>query len=244
MPNIRVTTAASTLNSWKDSQVRTRESQYQAVLETVEKKGLASLGLMTGQVWQDDPRRLAILLSRYKFVAKMLTGKKSVVEVGCADAFGTRVVQQEVPNVTVLDFDPIFINDVVSRAQAEWPLTALVHDILDGPIPDKPYEAAYSLDVIEHISKSDEDTFMRNIADSVGNNGVFIVGSPSLDSQIHASAQSKIGHVNCKTAEELRDLLERFFYNIFIFSMNDEVVHTGFYPMAHYYFAICCGPIR
>ena len=25
------------------------------------------------------------------------------------------------------------------------------------------------------------------------------------------------------------------------FSMNDEVVHTGFYPMAHYFFALCCG---
>jgi len=23
--------------------------------------------------------------------------------------------------------------------------------------------------------------------------------------------------------------------------MNDEVVHTGFYPMAHYLFAICAG---
>ena len=23
--------------------------------------------------------------------------------------------------------------------------------------------------------------------------------------------------------------------------MNDEVVHTGFYPMAHYLFALCAG---
>jgi hypothetical protein len=23
--------------------------------------------------------------------------------------------------------------------------------------------------------------------------------------------------------------------------MNDEVVHTGFYPMAHYLIAVCCG---
>ena len=32
------------------------------------------------------------------------------------------------------------------------------------------------------------------------------------------------------------------FRNVFIFSMNDEVVHTGFYPMAHYLFALCCHP--
>jgi len=23
--------------------------------------------------------------------------------------------------------------------------------------------------------------------------------------------------------------------------MNDEVVHTGFTPLAHYVFALCCG---
>ena len=29
----------------------------------------------------------------------------------------------------------------------------MVHDILDGLIPFAPYEAAYSLDVLEHINK-------------------------------------------------------------------------------------------
>jgi len=27
-----------------------------------------------------------------------------------------------------------------------------------------------------------------------------------------------------------------------VFSMNDEVVHTGFHPMAHYLMALACGP--
>jgi hypothetical protein len=26
-----------------------------------------------------------------------------------------------------------------------------------------------------------------------------------------------------------------------MFSMNDEVVHTGYHKMAHYLFAVCCG---
>ena len=33
----------------------------------------------------------------------------------------------------------------------------------------------------------------------------------------------------------------RHFHEVFIFSMNDEVVHTGFYPLAHYLFALCVG---
>jgi hypothetical protein len=66
------------------------------------------------------------------------------------------------------------------------------------------------------------------------------VGTPSLQSQAYASALSKRGHVNCKDAPGLKALMAKFFHNVFIFSMNDEVVHTGFHPMAHYLLALCC----
>jgi len=65
------------------------------------------------------------------------------------------------------------------------------------------------------------------------------VGMPSLESQAHASPQSKEGHVNCKTGKDLKRLMQDYFHNVFLFSMNDEVVHTGFYPMAHYLIAVC-----
>ena len=46
--------------------------------------------------------------------------------------------------------------------------------------------------------------------------------------------------MNCKTGETLRALLERFFHNVFIFSMNDEVVRPGYSAMAHYLIGITC----
>jgi len=226
---------------------KSREPQYQAALDMAKTDGVTRLGLMTNQVWQDDPRRLAILLARYKFVAKMLSGAERVLEVGCADAFGTRIVQQEVGQVTAIDFDPVFIADVEARRSDAWPLTTDVHDMLSGPYPsDSPgrFDAAYSLDVIEHIEQKDEGVFVGNLAASLSNSGVLIVGSPSLASQAYASPASKEGHINCKTAEDLKALLKEHFDNVFVFSMNDEVVHTGFYQMAHYYFALCCGPNR
>lgn len=76
----------------------TKEAQYQFLID-LEKQGLEQLGLMSSQVWHDDPRRLLFVLARYKFAAKMLAGQRKVLEVGCADAFGTRIVRQEVPEV-------------------------------------------------------------------------------------------------------------------------------------------------
>jgi cyclopropane fatty-acyl-phospholipid synthase-like methyltransferase len=219
---------------------RTKEAQYEACLRVAEDSGVDSLGVMTNQVWRDDPRRLAILLSRYKFVAKMLSGQGKVMEVGCGDAFGSRVVRQEVAELTVLDIDPLFIADIERRMHPDWPMTAAVHDMLLAPYPDI-VDAAYSLDVLEHIPAEQEQAFLANITASLRRPGVLIVGMPSLNSQDHASPQSKAGHINCKQGGDLKTLLARFFDNVFVFSMNDEVVHTGFWPMAHYYLALCCG---
>jgi hypothetical protein len=217
----------------------TREPQYNSCLRTRDEQGLTSLGLMTNQVWEDDPRRLAFVLARYKFVSKMLSGKASVGELGCGDAFGTRIVMQTTGKVVAYDFDRVFVEDIRQRNSKRWPIEGRYHDILEGPLPNR-HDGIFSLDVIEHIPGHLEHLYLGNLRDSLTDDGVLIIGSPSLESQAHASPPSKEGHVNCKSGEELKALLKRHFHNVFLFSMNDEVVHTGFTPMAHYLFVVCC----
>ena len=79
------------------------------------------------------------------------------------------------------------------------------------------------------------------MASSLDAAGTMIIGMPSLESQPYASALSKEGHVNCKTMPDLKAVMQGHFHNVFMFSMNDEVVHTGYHKMAHYLFALCCG---
>ena len=119
-----------------------------------------------------------------------------------------------------------------------WNFKAKVHDLLSGKL-DGRYDAIYSLDVMEHIHPSNENLYIENLAAALDSNGVLIVGMPSLESQKYASPPSKAGHINCKSGNDLKSVMEKFFYNVFLFSMNDEVVHTGFSPMAHYLFAVC-----
>jgi hypothetical protein len=97
------------------------------------------------------------------------------------------------------------------------------------------------VDVLEHILPEAEGVFIGNIAKSLTPEGVCLIGSPSLESQVYASPPSVEGHVNCKTAPDLKKLMQRYFHNVFIFSMNDEVVHTGYHKMAHYLFALCAA---
>jgi 2-polyprenyl-3-methyl-5-hydroxy-6-metoxy-1,4-benzoquinol methylase len=220
---------------------KTREPQYQVCVDLIEQGKMARLGLMSNHTWHEDPKRLLFVLSRYKFVAKMLAGYDKVLEVGCADAFGSRIVRQHVEVLIVTDFDPVMVEDARARQDEPFTYRCEVHDMLeDGPM-DSSFDAAYALDVLEHIKPEKERRFLRNIAQSLNREGVLIIGVPSVQSQVYASGPSREGHVNCKDYKGLKQTMQEFFRNVFIFSMNDEVVHTGFAPMASYLFALCCG---
>ncbi len=219
----------------------------QASLAVSRRIGETRLGVLKNWEWHDDPRRLAISLSRYKFVAKMFKGRESVLEVGCGDGFCAPIVRQEVRKLTITDVDKVYIDDIKARAKPpeheKWPIEAVAVDIRVEDLPGK-HDGIYALDVFEHIPAGDEDAAMRRIIKALKPDGAVIIGMPSLESQEYASPQSKAGHVNCKTEEGLRAFMQRHFDNVFIFAMNDEVVHTGFGPMAHYRLALACGPKR
>lgn len=220
---------------------RTKEPQYEALLADLDTKGSFPMGPVASFVYRGDPRRLGMLLARYKFCSKMLAGKTSAVEIGCGDGFGMRVVLQTVRRVDGVDFDPVFTSWCEQQARREG-LNSRFHTLdLTKASPPGPYDAAYSLDVIEHIPAKVEKRFIANLCKALTKDGVCILGTPNLTAHAHASRESRLGHINLKSADTLKALLSPFFANVFIFSMNDEVVHTGFYPMAHYLFALCTG---
>ncbi len=222
------------------SERRMRDPVNQPNIDFIEQRGEVSLGLLKSREWIEDPRRFLFSLARYKFVAKMLSGRQSVLEIGCGDAFNAPIVMQEVGHLTVSDFDEEFIHDAKARVPPEYPYEAVVHNFLDGPlISDDMFDAAYTLDVLEHIDQDNEDRFLQNIMCALTAEAVMIVGMPSLESQVHASEGSKKGHINCKSAPELNHVMSRYFHSVFLFSMNDEMVHTGFHKMAHYIIAVC-----
>ncbi|MDO8512135.1 MAG: class I SAM-dependent methyltransferase [bacterium] len=219
----------------------TKEPQYNGQLEHQNQFGPGLMGLTSSYLWLNDPKHILFTLSRYKFVSKILNNKKSVADIGCGDGFGSRLISTCVGNLDGYDFDPLFIenakkvNNNISNAKF------IIHDILKNPL-NKKYDGAYTLDVLEHIKPSKEKIFLTNICKSLTRHGILVLGTPSKESQIYASKPSKEGHINCKREVELKNLMQQFFNNVLTFSMNDEVVHTGFSGMAHYLFAIGIGP--
>jgi len=219
--------------------LKTREKQYSFLGN---KKYRPKFGLMSGATWVDDPKRLLFLLSRYKFVSKLLDPEEKVLEVGCADAFGSRIVAQSCAILFCTDFDPIFIRNAKKINRDLKKIKFRVHDYIKNPIrlPFRP-STCFCLDVLEHIPQPLEDKFIKNLKASCDKTAMFIFGSPSLESQEYASKASREGHVNCKTGVQIKETLKKYFSRVLLFSMNDEVLHTGYEPMAHYRLVICSG---
>jgi SAM-dependent methyltransferase len=219
----------------------TKDPVNQGLIDLKESIGLKELGIMNNLVWFNDPKRLLFTMSRYKFVGKMLSGLNQVAEIGCGDGFCSRIVRQEVGELLITDYDPLFIELFNASQDSKWATEARIHDILSKPLDDKK-DAVYSLDVFEHIDQNNEGIYLSNIAKSLKQDGIAIIGIPSLESQDFASPESLAGHVNCKSGSDFRKILLEYFTNVFIFSMNDEVVHTGFDKMAHYLIGLCIKP--
>jgi 2-polyprenyl-3-methyl-5-hydroxy-6-metoxy-1,4-benzoquinol methylase len=197
------------------------------------------LGPHTSSAFSMDPKHLVFTLSRYKFVAKMLSGRASALEVGCGDGFGATIVAQEVERLVGIDNEAYLIENSENAGLSE---KIVLHDILSSPYPEK-FEAVYSLDVIEHIPSEKEHLFFSNIVRSTKENGILIIGTPNMSASAYASEGSKAGHINLKSFASFKELLSKYYRNVFMFGMNDEVLHTGFGAMCHYIMALAVQPI-
>lgn len=175
-----------------------------------------------------DPAHVGFQFARYKFVAKMLHGFGNVLEVGAGDGIISQVVARAVGALVVTDLRPAY--------------GVIQHDMVAAPAVDpwrRPFDAVFALDVLEHVDFLNEGAFLRNICDSLTPHGTCIIGMPSAESQLFASPGSQAEHVNCKTEEGLRKTMAEHFHAVYLFGMNDEVLHTGFGAMCHYRFALC-----
>ncbi len=206
----------------------------------VENNKKINIGWDTTDRYIHDPIALSFMTSRYKFCSKMLNEANTVLEVGCSDGFGTPIVAQNVKEVIATDINEKLLiennkNNLFDNIKYEY------HDFRKEEYK-KTVDAIYLIDVIEHIYKEEEKVFLDNLYNSLSETGIMILGTPNKYSEKYASKWSSYGHVNIKETKELKNLMNKYFHNVFMFSMNDEVVHTGYDKMAHYIWALCTTP--
>jgi 2-polyprenyl-3-methyl-5-hydroxy-6-metoxy-1,4-benzoquinol methylase len=199
------------------------------------------LGPWTSYSLLNDPKHMGFVLARYKFCAKMFDGMDRVIEVGCGDAFGTPVVAQHVKEILAIEPDGRHIEGNKKRLAKLPKIDFRQGTIQDLKLPKESFDAAYSIDVIEHLDHHLNDPFVATQAQILKKDGVCIIGTPNITANDYASERSRVQHINLHSQKTLNELMSKYFKRVFMFGMNDEVLHTGYSPMCHYIFGMGVG---
>ena len=194
------------------------------------------LGRYASYWYYKTPRRMVHSLSYYKFAAKLIGKKKRILDVGCNEGLGTWLLSKECGYALGFDFDEEAIQ--TAKANFQHPNIAFAQGDILKESPKGTWDAVVNFDVIEHIYPDHVDQFMEALKHNLTNQGLVIIGTPSLISQEFASEMSKKGHVNIYSHGQLEEMMRRHFEYVFMFAANDEVVHTGYLPLAHYFITV------
>ena len=183
---------------------------------------------------------LLIRLARYKFAARLIKKTDTVLEIGSGSGLGCIFLSQHCKSVTGIDVKSTEVEEARSinrRENAEF----IVGDFFDLDENLK-YDAIVALDVIEHLEEEVADRFVAKMARHLNPAGMAVIGTPSFYSYEYQSPLSKASHVKCYDQPELLAVIDGHFSRTLPFSMNDELVHTGNYKMAWYYFVLAFMP--
>ena len=101
------------------------------------------------------------------------------------------------------------------------------------------FDGIVSFDVLEHIYPENEEKYMNTVIENLKDTGTFVVGTPSLETQQYSKENITGAHVNVYKGETFYKMLKRYFYNVYLFTQNDEIIHTGHLRMANYLIAVC-----
>jgi 2-polyprenyl-3-methyl-5-hydroxy-6-metoxy-1,4-benzoquinol methylase len=202
-----------------------------------------TLGPTASQQYLDAPEHLCMVLARYRAAAALIGDAKNVLELGCGEGIGAGILSRGRGWYTGLDSDEAAIKVAVDHQTCAHSYFD-TEDILALNPREIPYDAVVSLDVIEHVFRSDESTFMQAATMLMEPHGVCVVGTPSKHAEHLASPQSRAGHVNLYTPDRLRALMAEHFHVVLMMYMQDTAIHFGHPQMAHYLLAVGIGPRR
>ena len=201
------------------------------------------LGQFLSYQFTKTPRRVLYSMSYYKFAAKIIGSGKRVLDVGCGEGLGTWLLALECGKAKGIDMDSDAIK-IAKKNSISSKISFKCENFLTTDTKKRKWDAIVIFDVIEHILPMNMSRFFQKVTSCLNSSGVIIIGTPNITSHQYASEITKVGHVNIYSADRLEEELRQYFSHVFIFGANDEIIHTGFLPMAQYLIAISCGKCK
>ena len=109
---------------------------------------------------------------RQKFAALLKKeDKRTLLELGAGAGFDSKFFQEEGYDVLATDLSPEMIHVCLNRG-----VPAQVVDIYDLSSLNRKFDAVFSMNVLLHVPKTDIDTVLASIAQTLATDGLFFYG--------------------------------------------------------------------
>lgn len=204
----------------------------------------------------DEPGGPSDMEKAHEIAAKLLAGRHDVAVYGFDEADAATLEAYNVRRLAIYDPNPA---TVAGRRPVAGPALPRIqfHDMLGSPLP-RVHDALCSLRTLAAVPRADEDTFIGNLARSLARkHDILILGCPStgaceesatatgdrqpvrvLKVRDKSSRRPRFHYV--RTGAQLKALAERFFDNVFLFSIAGDDFRPGATSAADYVLVICC----
>lgn len=152
------------------------------------------------------------------FAARITSGAR-VLDLACGDGYGSAVIAARNGSCIALDIEPRLLAESARKYRAA---SFVAGSALQLPFPTGTFDAVGALQVIEHLTQTDE--LLAEIARVLKPGGFAYITTPNID-RLPASASKEFNphHLRDFTPAELRASLEPFFASVELYGqMLDE----------------------
>ena len=162
-------------------------------------------------------------LFAYEFAKDKVSENSSVLEVGCGEGYGTKLLSQSVEKIIGLDVD----KNTIAHSSAKYGAENCLFKTYDGvkiPYDDSTFDTVVSFQVMEHIQ--DDINYVSEIYRVLKRNGVFILTTPNRTNRLKPGQKPwNRFHIREYYPEELQKILNNKFYDVEIWGIrgNDKV---------------------
>jgi SAM-dependent methyltransferase len=155
---------------------------------------------------------------RYEFAARYIE-RKRVLDIGCGEGYGSAMLAEKAAHVAGTDSS----EEVVAHATAKYDLSSTEFRCMPAEkhaFPDASFDAVVCLELIEHVQ--DYAAVMKEMHRLLKPDGILILSTPNKD-VTSPGRETPIHdfHVHEFAIPELRDLCQRYFAEVELFSQEN-----------------------
>ncbi len=150
-------------------------------------------------------------LGRYFFASDILKNYSKVLDVACADGYGTKILSQNVINVVGIDKNEKYL-DV---AKTKYNNDNIKYECLDLDLNNinGSYDGIVCFETLEHLKYP--DNFLKNLYNILDENGIIVLSIPNSEYEIIENGQNKDSfHLHVFKYEDIIEKLQNIGFNI------------------------------